>query len=215
MKKCHECIFYREERSLYASLIHKCASYSGMGNVLNSLLQTEMNLRSNEKQHLMMLVNAGTEIWPFRPIVSSYCGVEEKLGIFSIAEVKNRKSDCKDYQTISRKLLRSCASCKYLAQPQGYQQDHGLKLDILRQGTLTQGMDGYSDPSKITQQIDILMNTQTNRMSLEVTEAMHGSGKLSYIPTYFNWCRRLSNARNFVLCDYENHDGRCFAWKKR
>lgn len=211
MPNCQNCAHFREERSLQNSL--GLARSMGVNSALSELKRIEKDLRNGEVQQKSSLSLNDNPVWPARPKILGYCGCRENKGEYYIHEVKNRRNDCLDYIDKSLIPLHVCSSCQSFVKAQGYSQQHIDIQDILSQGTLTQGFDGPSDPNRIKSDLDRFFSSSQNNESAEITEAMYQGGKLSNTPQYYDWCRKYSTPREYALCRFENHDGKCHGWK--
>lgn len=159
--------------------------------------------------------------WPYRPRIAAFCGLREDAGVSLVHERKNQGRDCIDFSPQANQPLHSCETCQHCVQPRGHARDGHLLLDFIRPSNNFYG-NAVPEPTPsssgfthtITTNIDNLERISGNQESVEMQDALHGGGTMSFQPQCYAYCSKYSKTGSYVLCRVWNHAGRCQGWSE-
>ena len=208
---CTSCSWFRTAKPLSELLGGALASADApVLTALGKIQEDEKELHAQELMLRAQLDQKGQMKWAARPLISSYCGIEEANGVFYVAEIRNRQSiTCETHSTAPR-VEHSCTTCAHRVVPTGQMKD-------LEQGQAYAAMSwGKTATGNSSSMIENLWKEHlagtANRRANEVRDAYQRKGVLASEPEYLDYCRRLSGERHFVLCAVQNPDDTCPLW---
>ena len=211
MRVCEKCIHFRRLKPASQLLARATGTTdSAISNALAKIQEDEDQQKGYETQYKMRKEISNDEIWGFRPIMSSYCGLQEEKEIYLIAEVKNSGGKCGDFKTeLAEK--HSCATCVHRILPQGTARDLQLEKSFLGMSLESTAV-GMS-----TSRADNLLNRHqegvASRKAFEARGVYSSKGILSNKPQYFAYCKKFSTEDEYVICLLQNPYNTCSGWE--
>ncbi|MBN1917454.1 MAG: hypothetical protein JW889_06055, partial [Verrucomicrobia bacterium] len=111
MGVCSQCKHFRRVKpgsQLLATIFSTTDADISHG--LNKIVEDEGKQRDEESQYKRSQATAGKSAWAYRPVMSDYCGLNEKNGEYYIAEVLNAGQQCTKFEQ-GKPVRHACSDC--------------------------------------------------------------------------------------------------------
>src|SRR5262249_28176146 len=114
---CKDCSHYRAARPPSELLANAMASNdTSVLAAIGKIQEDEKELDAQEDMQRVRLDQRGQKTWNTRPMMSSYCGLEEAAGTFYVAEIRNRGMSCEDFSN-QPGPVHECSTCTHRIVP--------------------------------------------------------------------------------------------------
>jgi hypothetical protein len=179
-------------------------------------------LRNHEKEIDALKIDAkiameafweDRELWPERPRVAEYCGLEEARGRYYICDRKNSDGRCLEYRAATRaELEKQCVSCVYREEPTQERDDRRLhiaraRLDAVSRTHYKGMLYGIANESR---------DKAAASLELAAQRAFSSASVRAGDERYFSVCARTAHEEGplkmSTLCAWLNPDDRCPFW---
>jgi hypothetical protein len=207
---CKDCSLYRIARPPSELLANAMASNdTAVLTALGKIQEDEKELDAQEDMFRARLDQRGQTAWGMRPMMSSYCGLEEQAGVFHVAEIRNRGLQCEQFTTTAPPA-HDCSTCAHRVVP-----DRVLD-DVKQEQAYAAMSSGKAATGNSASMIENLwkehLQSSANRRANEVRDTYQRKGVLATEPNYLDYCRSLSRDQRFVVCVLQNPHGTCASW---
>ena len=210
MGPCTQCSHFRKVRpasQLLAAVIKNATSGAEIDGALGKIGDDEQKLREAEADVKGKEGSADRNLWPSRPMMAEYCGLQEDDEIFYIAEVKNRGQLCEDFER-GMPARHACADCANRVPAEGRARDQRMEATYHRM--INSAVLVKADPPR-----DLLQSHRGGavaRKALEISAAYASKGWMLSRPEYFDYCSHFSTEDEYVVCALRNPYNTCARW---
>ena len=209
---CKDCSYYRTAKPPSQLLANAIASNdSAVLVALGKIQDDEKELDAQEDMLRVRLDQRGKKTWDTRPMMSSYCGIEEGAGIFHVGEIRNAGMSCTEFST-QPSPLHDCSTCAHRTVPSR------LLEDLKQEQAYAAMSSGKTAAGSSGSMVEALwkehLQGSANRGANEIRDAYQRKGILPDEPNYLDYCRHLSRDRHFVVCALQNAHGTCAFWSE-
>jgi len=180
-----------------------------LSSAVSKIVEDEQKVRDAESDLKSKEGAADRQLWPMRPAMSDYCGVDEATEVYWIAEVKNRGLACSQFKE-GKPERRACADCAHRVAATG--QAHDLALEATHARLMTAAVAVQASPQVPQAMLQAQRAGAVARKALELSSAYASKGRLLSKPFYFDYCAHFSSEDEFVVCALQNAHNTCAAW---
>lgn len=209
---CSKCIHFRRARpasQLLQAAFKDDTTAAEVTGALSKITDNEQKLREAEADFKGKEGSADRDLWPARPQMSDYCGLDEADEIYRIAEVKNRGLGCGDFRS-GRPERRACADCRHRVPADGQRRD--LAMEAIYTGLVNDAVAVQASPQAPQGLLGAYRSGEGSRKALELSSAYGANGHLLNEPDYLDHCAVLSAADEYAICVLQNTHSTCPAW---
>jgi hypothetical protein len=175
---------------------------------LGKIQDEEKELYAQENTYRTRL--RGETKWPHRPVMSSFCGLEENNGVYYVAQIRNREFGCKSFEK-KRAAPRACANCVHRAVADRFTDD------VNREQTWGFMVAAKAASGASASMIENLwkqhLESSASLRAYEIRSAYQHKGAMPEKPNYLDYCKHLSGDGRFVLCALQNPYATCQFWE--
>jgi hypothetical protein len=210
---CETCVYYRNARPMSQLLARGMDVAEGaVATALAKIVEDEQKWLETEATIKRGRANSAADLWPMRPLMSSYCALREQDGVFLIHEIHNRGGTCTEGKAEARPRNRcvDCAHRRAAGGPRLDEQREARYTAMIEEDTVAQTRTGSSDESLLTKYREGISAWKAK----ELSGAYAAKGVLLDEPRYLDWCAALSapDEERYVVCALTNADASCPRW---
>jgi hypothetical protein len=207
---CERCAHYRRVKpasQLMARLLGTVDEK--IAEALTKMSEDEQKQRDAEAEYKKQEALREGMSWGARPLMSAYCGYRERYGEYLIAEVKNRGLQCEDF-TDQPRPIRPCESCAHRVPSGGWAADEELEQQYGQMAV--QAVSAQASPQTAEGLLSRHREGAAGRRAFEASGAYIAKGVMATEPQYLDWCRKLSQPGEYVVCVLQNPHATCDLW---
>jgi hypothetical protein len=210
---CEKCIFFRPVRprsQLLAAVVD--TTEAAVSTALGKIVEDEQKQRDSEAEFKRAQASTEQETWPRQPVMSSYCGLREKEGVYLIAEIKNVGGRCPpgDFQE-GRPERKACSDCRHRVTAAGPARDRQRESLITRMHA--EAVSAQSSPASPEGLLKAHREGVPTRKAFELSGAYAADGRLAAKPEYLDYCTAFSTQDEYAVCAIMNPHNSCTAWE--
>lgn len=212
MGACTHCAHFRRARpasQLLSAAIGDATTGAELASAVSKIVEDEQKVRDAESDVKSKEGSADRQLWPMRPTMSDYCGVDEAKEIYRIAEVKNRGLACGDFRE-GKPERHACADCSHRIAATGKAKDFALESTHTR--LIASAVAVQASPQVPQAMLQAQRAGAVARKALELSSAYAAKGHLLTKPAYLDYCGHFSSEDEFVVCVLQNPHNTCAAW---
>lgn len=110
-KNCTGCEHFRPAQPV-SQRLPKFRNATAVAQAFLKIEEEEQKLRASEAKHKANQISTSQSEWGFQPQMSDYCAAHAADNRYEICELKNRASDCSDYQDRTSTPVQ-CGNCSF------------------------------------------------------------------------------------------------------
>jgi hypothetical protein len=212
MGVCAQCAHFRRVRptsQLLAAALGTTAAGAEVTNALAKIVDDEQKVQAGEVEIKGKEGSADRDSWGTRPMMSEYCGLQEKEEIYLICEVKNRGMQCEDFLS-GQPERHACANCARRVPSKGSTRDQSLEKTYGR--LINAAVATQASPQSPQGLLQSHRAGVAARKALEIAGAYAAKGHVLAIPQYLDSCAQFSTQDEYVICVMQNPHNTCSAW---
>jgi hypothetical protein len=208
-KPCARCRFYRQLGRPLTDRLEREISHgeATLTEALTRLSQEELQKKDAETSRLRLLLREKEIEWRIRPELTSHCGVHEAGDVHYVAELKNPRSDCDDFEARPPGPRQECSTCRHRVLATGPERDEAHFAALRRMAATSVALGEPGGQGQLNEFRSWIAAAKVR----EATQAFQDR-TLSRQPRYLSICAKHSRAASFVPCVVQNPHDDCPDW---